>query len=340
MRRPKRTPAVFALLASLLLHVPAAIWFVRSTFLRDRPPPLPVRIELLTVRTPSDAPPDEPEPTPPPPPEEHDGQIVEIARPEHEVKPEEAKYLAEYDSAVPEETQDKRFRADRQVTAETYSPIDRVRIEDQRVDVESDTASTGADAGRLKFRDGSFSLFSERASRWRFDTSPGVEDPVPAQHLKQEISGSPSNDFLPDVASADRTALNAHEFLFAAFWNRVKRLVSFYADQTLANAQPSVPMTRLRYEIVLKGLIALDGTMHALELEQGCGIPEFDEALREAFALAAPFPDPPSAAADDDGFIHMRDFHFIIDITPARAELSGIDPRSTVQFPGLQTIPR
>ena len=75
-------------------------------------------------------------------------------------------------------------------------------------------------------------------------------------------------------------------------------------------------------------------------MARGCGIREFDEALLEAFELAAPFPDPPDAAIEADGFIHIRNFHFTIQLTAARAEMSGIDPRSQVQFPGLQTAPR
>jgi len=36
----------------------------------------------------------------------------------------------------------------------------------------------------------------------------------------------------------------------------------------------------------------------------------------------------------------MEGFGFVITIGTARAELSGIDPRQNVQFPGLQTVPR
>ena len=153
------------------------------------------------------------------------------------------------------------------------------------------------------------------------------------------MAGSPSNDWL-EVDRSNKTALNSHETLYASWWNRVKQLVSFFADQTLANARPSVPLRRPRYELVLKGLIGADGEVSALEVVQASGVPEFDEAIKEAFALAAPFPEPPDGAVEPDGFVHMDGFGFMITIGAARAELSGIDPRQNVQFPGLETVPR
>ena len=69
------------------------------------------------------------------------------------------------------------------------------------------------------------------------------------------------------------------------------------------------------------------------------GIPAFDEAIVEAWRLAAPFENPPPGMVAEDGFIHIDDFGFHIEIGRAKAELTGIDPRQDVMFPGLQTIP-
>ena len=336
-RRQRRGPLFIAFVLALAVHVPLGIWFAYETWLRDPPPPPDRPISVRLIQTPPEE--EEPPEEEPVEEEEPDGQIVELAPPENPEKPEDADYLAEFDSTVEEETVDPRFRVDREVVAETYSPDDAFETaEEVQPEVESD--STGATAGSpTKFRAGQYSLFPERFSENLFTNLEGVADPVRSSASATRYAGSPSNDLLNEQV-ADRTALNAHEFLYAAFWNRLKRLVSFYADQTLANARPRVPLTKSKYEIVLKGLIALDGSLHAIEIERGCGIPEFDQALLEAFDLAAPFPDPPEGAAESDGFIHIRDFHFVIQITAARAELSGIDPRSQIQFPGLQTVPR
>lgn len=335
-RRTRRGPLLLAFALALLVHVPLGIWFVYETWLRDppAPPDRPISVRLIST------PPEEEEPEEEVVEEEEpDGQIVEIAPPDNPEKPDEADYLAEFDSTVEEETVDPRYRVNREVIAPTYSPDDVFETAEQvQPEVQSD--STGATSGSPnRFRSGEYSLFPDRFSDNLFTNLEGVADPVRQSASATRYAGSPSNDLLNEAVS-DRTALNAHEFLYAAFWNRVKRLVSFYADQTLANARPRVPLTKSKYEIVLKGLIALDGTLEAIEIERSCGIKEFDDALLEAFALAAPFPDPPEGAAEADGFIHIRDFHFVIQITAARAELSGIDPRSQIQFPGLQTVPR
>ena len=334
-RRTRWALAVAALL-SLLVHVPLAIWFINATWLRPAPEAQsrPLKISLLRVDPPEeeeDEDEDEDE-------EEPDGQIVEIAPPEDQEKPDEADYLAEYDSTVEEETVDPRYRVDREVTAPTFSPSDAFELE-EREGVDIDAPSTGAMAGRESFRLGDFSLYPSRTSLWDVANREGFDAPAPVSHESTNLAGSPSNDYL-EVERSNRTALNTHETLFASWWNRVKQLVSFYADQTLANARPTVPLRKPEYRMMLSGLIAADGSIHALEVDQPSGIPEFDEALKEAFMLAAPFPEPPDGAVEPDGYVHMERFGFVITIGAARAELSGIDPRQNVQFPGLQTVPR
>lgn len=335
--RGTRTLLVTAVL-SLLVHLPLALWFVRATWLREihAPPPSPISVSLLQAALPATPPEEEPEEETPP---DEDGQIVEIAPPAIEKRPEEADYLSEYDSTVEEETVDPRFRVDRKVTAESFSPEDAFELEESE-GVQTESPSTGVWAGRELFRRGELSLFPDRQSAWDFTDRGGIEAPAPVSHEHTRLAGSPSNDWLPEVDRADKTALNTHETLYASWWNRVKQLVSFFADQTLANARPTVPLRRPHYDLVLSGLIGADGSVTALEVTQASGVPEFDAAIKEAFALAAPFPEPPKGAVEADGFVHMDGFGFVIMIGAARAELTGIDPRQNVQFPGLETVPR
>jgi len=344
-RRSRRTQslsrtAVVAGILSLLLHVPFAIWFADGTYLRA-PAPQPERLEFTFLSiTPPEADPEEDETEEPADEEdpEVDGQIVEIAPPEDQTPPEEADFLAEYNATVPVQTVDPRTRPDREVTAPTYSEEDAYELESQ-VAQRTASATTGAATGNRAFRDGRFSHFPD-PSLFDFTDQDGVAQDVLSSHDQTFLAGAPSADWLPDVAVSDSTALNAHEFVFAAFWNRVKRLAVFYAGQTLPNARPRVPITKRLYKMQLKGLIALDGTLVAIEIAEPSGIPAFDEAIKDAFRLAAPFPDPPAEAAEDDGMIHIRNFGFAIPIVVERTEMSGIDPRSNVQFPGLITAPR
>ncbi len=334
-RRRSRHGSAWAVAAflALLVHVPATVWFVKVTWLRPAPEAdrNPIRV-VLDLTPPAE---DEEEVVEE---EKHDGQIVEIAPPDREEKPEEADFLAEYDSTVDVETVDPRYRVDREVTAPTFSPEDAYELE-EREGIDVDRPSTGAVSGRELFRRGQYSLFPDRPSLWDAANREGVNAPAPVSHEQTRMAGSPSNDWIERERS-DVTALNAHETLYASWWNRVKQLVSFYADQTLANARPSVPIRGHQYEMVLSGLIGADGTLNAIQVDHSSGVPEWDRAIEEAFTLASPFPDPPDGAVEPDGNVHMDAFGFVITVSAARAEMSGIDPRSNVQFPGLQTVPR
>jgi len=335
-RSDRTNPAwLLAAAIALLVHVPAVVWFVHATWLRPAPEAQrnPIRVVLRVE------PPDEDEDVVEEEEEEQpDGQIVEIAPPEVREKPEEADFLAEYDSKVDEETVDPRFRVDREVTAPTYSPDDAFELE-ERSGVDTEAPSTGAISGRELFRRGQYSLFPDRQSLWDSANQEGLDAPAPVSHENTRMAGSPSNDWI-EREHADATALNAHETLYASWWNRVKQLVSFYADQTLANARSDVPLRSPRYTVVLSGLIGDDGALIAIDIADPSGVVAFDDAIREAFVLAAPFPAPPPGALEPDGNVHMDHFGFVITIGAARVEMTGIDPRQNVQFPGLQTVPR
>jgi TonB family protein len=335
---PSRGAIAAALLLALLIHLPLAWWYLDRTFWNDTipPEPDPMRVTLLSVSPPIEEPEPEAEPEVEPEPQ---GQVVDIAPPENDERPDEANHLAEYDATVDEETIDPRYRLDRTVTAETYSPDDAWESEDAE-DLNQQLPSTGATAGREMFKTGRYSLFPNRESLFDRTNKEGFDLPVPASHSKSRRAGAPSNDYLPDIASADKTALNAHEFLFAAYINRVSQYVSFFADQTLSNARPSIAVRRPKYQVVLNVMIGADGVLRAADVIQSCGVPEFDAAVQEAFALASPFPEPPEAGLNEDGQFGIPSFGMTIMMGAARAEMSGIDPRSNVQFPGLQTYPR
>ena len=107
-----------------------------------------VRIEPPAEKEDPDLP-EEPEP-------DMDGQIVEIAPPEVQEKPEESDYLAEYDQTVEEETRTERFEVNPEVLAKVWSEEAKMETEDL-VDLNVDKPSTGAQVGNHRFdpsRDG------------------------------------------------------------------------------------------------------------------------------------------------------------------------------------------
>ena len=325
-----------AALLSVLIHVPIVVLYVHM--LRSHQPfgwdDSPILVEYYPFEEPEELLEEEE-------PEEEkdlDGQVVDLPKPTDPQKPEDARFLAEYDITVPEETRSEQFKIAPEVVAPTYSDETAFELEDV-LEMNVEDPSTGATAGGVVFERRPYGRYVDMASKYDFINKTGATRPARASHRYQKLQGAPSNDYLRDIDPALATQLNADEFLFAGFLNRVKRMVSFYANQTLANARPRVPVTKMAYDLTINAMLDAEGNLVAVEVTDESGIPAFDEAIVEAWRLAAPFPNPPPGMVTDDGFIHIDDFGFHIEIGRAKAELTGIDPRQDVMFPGLQTIP-
>lgn len=318
--------------------------------------------------------PPEPQPAPEEEPEDEsdawDGQIVEIAPPEDQTPPEDADYLAEYNSTVDEESRSQQFRTNPDVLAPSYSREDSYKLEDL-MDLGADQPSTGARTGNgsplppeegrvatpnvpdiLKTDDG-VEVKLPNASRPTFDPardgrlaslpSPflitnkdGLDRPVPASHTKQELSGAPGNDLL-DEKVGPGVNLNAKEIQFAGYINRIKRMVSFYWNQNLDNLPDAVRMRLMnpRYDTVVYVVLDRHGVLQSIEVVNGSGEEALDEAVVQAFRIAGPFPNPPEQLIARDGRAYLNNMSFTVESGSASAPYSAVDPRSGVQFPGI-----
>ena len=334
-KRERRGLPWLALLLSVLLHVPVAYLYVH--LLRSSEPfadDTPIMVEYRPFDEPKEEEEEEEEE------EEKDpeGQVVDLPRPQEEIEPEDANYLAEYDITVPEEMRSELFKIAPEVVAPTYSNEMAFQLEDI-LEMNVQEHSTGAEAGDVVFENRPYGQYVDFPSKYEFINQTGTARPMMASHRQQKLQGAPSNDYLPEIDPGLATQLNANEFLWAGFINRIKRMVSFYANQTLQNARPTVPVTKMAYDLSIDAMLDPEGNLVAIEVTQESGIPEFDEAILEAWRLAQPFANPPPGMVEDDGFIHIDDFGFHITIGRAKAELTGIDPRANVMFPGLQSTP-
>jgi len=322
-------------LLSVVLHVPITLFYLHM--LRTSEPFAdddPIFVEYRPFEVPEEEEVEEEEEEP----DDPEGQVVELAKPLEEIKPEEADYLTEYDITVPEETRSELFAIAPDVVAPVYSEESAFELQDV-LEMNVEDPSTGADAGDVVFEQRPYGQYVDFQSKYDFLERTGTSRPRLSSHRRQNLSGQPSNDWLPEIDAALATQLNANEFLWAGFLNRVKRMVSFYANQTLQNARPEVAVTKMAYDLTVNAMLDPEGNLVAIEVTDESGIMAFDEAILEAWRLAAPFPNPPPGMVQDDGFIHIDDFGFHIEIGRARAELTGIDPRQDVMFPGLQTTP-
>ncbi len=289
-----------------------------------------VRIEPPAEKEDPDLP-EEPEP-------DMDGQIVEIAPPEVQEKPEESDYLAEYDQTVEEETRTERFEVNPEVLAKVWSEEAKMETEDL-VDLNVDKPSTGAQVGNHRFDPSRDGALASLPSKWTDSNKEGPQDPVPAQHRDASLAGSPSNDLLKEDVG-DMNNLNTKEFLYAGYLNRIRRLVNFYWQQNLDNLPSSVRLAKPAYTTDVHTILNAQGQLEYIEVVANSGSEPLDDAVVRAFRLAGPFPNPPEGLVEKDGRVYLPEMGFTVQVGVARVRYQGIDPRAGVQYPGILKSPR
>ena len=262
------------------------------------------------------------------------GQIVDIAPPAVERRPDKADYLAEHDSTVERETRLDRFRLDAQIRAPTYGEED--AAEQQMIpDLGATTPSDGARQGGAPFDPGRDGPMASVPAPYQITNKEGLgQSPAMASSLAKNMSGSPSNDLL-GVARGDSVNLNAKEVMYAGYINRIKRMVSFYWSQNLDNLPHSVRLSRPSYETVVSVTLDHYGFLEAIEVTHKSSIDPLDQAVVQAFQAAGPFPNPPEQLIAKDGRVYLDDLGFTVQVGQAMAPTTGVDPRAGVQFPGI-----
>jgi len=283
-------------------------------------------------------PPPKAEEEPEPEPDEVDGQIVDVAPPIKEERPKDADYLAEHDQVVPEEMRSERYKVNPEVIAPAYSKEARLETE-ELVDLNVTEPSTGATVGHDAFDPGKDGLLASLPTPWTLTNRDGIEAPTVSSHADATLSGAPSNDLL-DEKRGPITALNTKEFLYAAYLNRIRRLVSFYWSQNLDNLPNSVILARPKYTTQVQVVLNSSGGVEVVEVGTTSGSGELDDCVVRAFHIAGPFPNPPDGLVDADGRARLPDMGFTVTLGRAQNVYQGIDPRAGVQFPGILKAPR
>lgn len=278
--------------------------------------------------------------TPPPPavekppePELPDGQIVEVPRPEEEQKPEDAEYLAEYDTTVEEETRTEQFEVNPEVLSDVYSEEDKLEFE-ELMDLDITEPSTGAQVGNDSFDPDQDGALASLPSPFALTNKDGLQRPVPASHRNQSLAGAPQNDLLEEELG-ERVALNTVEIKFADYVLRIRRLVNFYWSQNLDNLPRSVRLAKPKYETVVDVVLDGNGALESIVVTGESGSEPIDNCVVEAFRIAGPFPNPPDQLIARDGRVYLPDFDFTVEVGHARAPYMGVDPRQNVRYPGI-----
>jgi len=192
------------------------------------------------------------------------GQVVELAPPPEEKRPDRARFLSEFDSSVKKETKGKpeQFKAG---NIRASRPLPRVKpsqqeprppptaVLPQKVPKEPQEQKEPSKEMKLAMRPRTPDMPASELPDSKTGDAPAKVDPpgperiigppVPRQQAVQgpdrpttlrelsmkELSqalGSKVNDYLPDVEDGKTTLLNSRRWRFATFFNRVKRRVA------------------------------------------------------------------------------------------------------------------
>lgn len=336
MRRRDDRRLLIALVIALLLHIPLAWvgeqWLVGPSV--DKAPSRSIIIDLS-----------EPEPEPEPLPEEEPrpqiplaGQVVELPEPEVIEEPEEAEYLAAHSRKVEEEMRSERFKINPEELSPVYSEeAPQQRQEDLQQAQEDRKTTTSPETGIEPLPEAEFALYPDRFSRWAFmDQPPGPRADRASTRAAQDRQGAPQNDYLNEKVG-EATLLNSREFLYADYFNKIRRLVNFWWSQNLDNIGPrdiDQPLRRPTYRTLVLPTLDAEGHLIDVKLIKGCGVRAFDKAVLDAWRAASPFPEPPEGLVVN-GRAELIRFDFILELGRGQSQYTAIDPRADVRFPGI-----
>jgi TonB family protein len=112
-------------------------------------------------------------------------------------------------------------------------------------------------------------------------------------------------DYLPNLPDGDITMLNTKANLFAVF---VRRVATQVFAQLRSNGWESLragDIQQIGSFVTVRAILSPAGKLLKVELLEPSGSPKFDETVRRAAELGARDPNPPKAAAAEDGNIHF-----------------------------------
>ncbi|MCB0416750.1 MAG: TonB family protein [Bdellovibrionaceae bacterium] len=107
--------------------------------------------------------------------------------------------------------------------------------------------------------------------------------------------GSQSDVLPDDVEIGGQTLLNTDPFIYSSFMNRVHDEVHGPWSRRVQGVARTMEDRLREKTYITKLLVSVDEDGHVLSIRtmQSCGIPEIDNAAREAIWESEPFPDPP-----------------------------------------------
>ncbi|MCX5744611.1 MAG: TonB family protein [Proteobacteria bacterium] len=329
---------------------------------KQLPPEPPKPPELQPLQPP------QPPPPPPPPQPTRPAQIVETAKPATEdPEPENARYLAEYNTKVEKQQVNRGARNEPMVAKakpEELTPAtpkdepsvkeppkqdpgkdDRAppvpgslamrrpgapQVETQAPQEERVRGSSGGVKGPTVAdgymgRKGDGSIEQQRREREEEKLRPRGQDgggggsPTPnlkptKEQLERALGGG-NVDKIDDADNGEETALTAKRFVYASFFNRLKRQVAqnWEPASVWRHLDPQGTVYGFKTRITeVRVILAPNGVLDKILVTQASGVSELDDEAVRAFKQAAPFPNPPEGLVKDGRINFAFSFYFEI----------------------------
>lgn len=296
-----RTPVAVFLLLSLLTHFAVILVFTLAPAFKT--PVVPEQVEVEYI--PAD------ELTPPTEQAELNekkkvaakllDQIVEQQKQLNDEKPEDSRFLSAFDQKVVKQTRAER-NAKFNNTAQGGQPDEGVKEGDKESQAQVDKPERNKrdkEAGELP---------ELKDLMPKYALMPGPKAP------KLDENGNPSatDDHLKDVQSGLQTLLSTREFVYYAYYARIKDAlrqhwepnvrekvkIIYRQGRTIASATDRV--TQVMVTLNKKGELI------KVEVLTQSGLESLDGAAVEAFRQASPFPNPPKGMVESDGTVKIR----------------------------------
>jgi TonB family protein len=148
--------------------------------------------------------------------------------------------------------------------------------------------------------------------------APRVPNLAPKAETLERVAGGGSVDHLEDVVEGDKTALNAREFIYASFFNRIKRQVAqvWQPGSVFSRAGAAQNATAKTWPTEVRVSLRPDGRLAAIIITKASGMTELDSEAIRSFRAAGPFPNPPAELVKN-GLIQFE-FGFFFEVNSSR----------------------
>jgi len=146
--------------------------------------------------------------------------------------------------------------------------------------------------------------------------APDVPNLKPSPEVLDRALGGGNVDHLEDVDNGEETALNSKRWIYASFFNRMKRQVAQNWDPATVwrRDDPTGQIYGFKTRVTeVRVSLSQSGTLEKIVIVTPSGVGDLDDEALRAFHAAAPFPNPPKELAGRDNLITFG-FSFFFEI--------------------------